>query len=164
MTDKEAMFISEYMVDFDAKNAAIRAGYAPSTANDASKWIHPEHPEKPKLRKEIDIRIAAAARRTGITRERIMAELAKVAFANISDVVDPQTGMLNAEALKEDSAAIKSYKAKTSDKGDEYSVDMGDKVRALELIGKTLGMFRDEVAITGAVPTIIDDIGNDKDQ
>lgn len=153
---RDAAFCTEYLVDFDAKNAALRAGFAPGTARNAAAWIHPEHPTKPNLRKEIDRLIAQRSIRTGITADRVLQEIARIAFADITDVVDTDTGGVRKDASRDDTAAIALVtvkKGKISEKG----VRMHDKVHALELLGRHLGMLKEDISISGALPVIIDD-------
>lgn len=161
MTDRDLRFADEYMVDFCPKQAAIRAGYSEKTARNAAAWIKPEKPAKPALRALIDRKIADMSRRTGITAERVMRELAAIAFADITDVVDPDTGKLLKDVSRSDSAAVAGIRVKTGDDFTEYDTKMCDKVKALELIGKHLGMFADNINVSGAVPVIIDDISAD---
>lgn len=156
LSDRDGRFVDEYMIDFDAKNAAIRAGYSPKTAKDAYAWVDAEHPKKPAVREEIERRMARASRRTGITADRILEELARIAFADITDVVDAD-GKLMDEIDRADSAAIMSVRVKSGDDFTEREVRMCDKTRALELLGKRFGMFRENVKIDGPVPVIIDD-------
>lgn len=140
MTDRDLRFADEYLVDYDAKHAAIRAGYSETTARNAAAWINPKNPTKPKLRALIDRKIAELSRRTGITAERVLKELAAIAFVNIDDVVDRQSGSFAEDVERSDLAAVSAY---TNKKGntEEKKVEFYDKLRALELIGKHLGMF-----------------------
>lgn len=140
MTDRELRFADEYMVDCDAKNAAIRAGYSPATARNAAAWINPKHPEKKKLRDLIDRRMAEMSRRTGITAERVLRELAAIAFVNIDDVVDRKSGRFADDVERCDLAAVAGYTRKKG-KTSENKVEFYDKTKALELIGRHLGMF-----------------------
>ena len=158
MTDRDRRFIDEYLVDFDAKNAAIRAGYAPNTAKDAAAWIHPEHPSKPSVRAQIERRMAELSRRAGVSAERVLTELARVAFADATDIVDPETGAMRADVARDDAAAVAGVHIKRGDDFTEYDVRMYDKLRALELLGRHLGLFTDNVNIT-EMPVIVDDTG-----
>lgn len=144
MTDREKRFVDEFMVDLSAKQAAIRAGYSVKTARNAAAWIHPEHPEKPRLREEIDRRMAEAGRRTGVSADRIIRELALVAFSNIGDLVDPDTGRMLHDASRADMAAASGIRVKRGDKGDEYEVRTHDKLKALELLGRHFALFADK--------------------
>ena len=158
MTGKERRFVDEYLIDLNACAAALRAGYAHSTARNASAWIDEKHPEKPKVREAVERRMAERSRRTGINAERVLLELARIGFANMADVVDTQTGEIRRDARIEDTAAITSTKCRRGEDSAEWEVRLTDKVRALELIGKHLGMWQENVYIAGAVPVIVDDM------
>ena len=144
MTDRDRRFADEYLIDFDAKHAAIRAGYSETTARNAAAWIKADKPEKPKLRQLIDRKMAEMSRRTGITAERVLRELANVAFVNFDDVVD-NDGKLLKDAQRADLAAVAGYKVRDGETS-EHEVKFHDKLRALELIGKHLGMFEKTAA------------------
>lgn len=161
LTDRDALFADEYMIDLDAKNAAIRAGYSPKTAAKASEWIRPDNPGKPKLRAEIDKRLAERSRRTGVTADRVLMELAKIAFANMGDIVNLETGEYLADAKAADIAAISSVRIKETPSTTEREIRLADRNKALELLGKHLGMFAENLNISGAVPVIADDIRED---
>ena len=81
-------------------------------------------------------------------------ELAKIAFVNANDVIDPKTATIKEGALPEDTAAIQSVKVKTfGEDGLEREIKMADKLKALELLGKHLGMFRDKLEVSGTLET-----------
>lgn len=158
LSDREKVFVDEYLIDMDAKNAAIRAGYKVNTANTASEWIKMPNPKKPKLRAAIDKALALRSRRTGVTADRVIAELAKLAFADIGDIANLETGEILPDASKADTAAIASLKIKKTYNAMEREIRMVDRTKALELLGKHLGIFADNVNISTAVPVISDDI------
>ena len=78
-----------------------------------------------------------------------MRELAKIAFSNLPDVVDPLNGAVIMSADRDDLACIQSIKVKTTESGTEREVKLADKMRALELLGKHLGMFKDRLEVSG---------------
>ena len=157
MTERDLRFADEYFVDYSPKNAAIRAGYSEKTARNAANWIKAENPEKPRLRALIDQKAAELSRRTGVTAERVISEIAKIAFANIGDIVDPDTGKLLEEVKRADASAVAGIRIKRGEDYDEYEVKMHDKIKALDQLGKYLGLFENVVKLDGAVPVIIDD-------
>lgn len=145
MTKKQKRFIEEYLIDLNATQAAIRAGYSPETA----KSIGNENLTKPDLRAHIDKAIAERSKRTGVNADRVLMELAKIAFVNPTDVIDPETATVRAEASENDTAAIQSVKVKTfGEDGLEREIKMADKLKALELLGKHLGMFKEKVDVS----------------
>ena len=88
LTEKQQRFVDEYLIDLNATQAAIRAGYSVDTA----KEIGYENLTKPHIQKVIAERMAERSKRTGVNQDRIVEELAKIAFVNIEDVVDTDTG------------------------------------------------------------------------
>ena len=150
MTQKQKRFIEEYLIDLNATQAAIRAGYSPDTAQQTGS----ENLSKPVIRAQIDRAMAERSKRTGVNAERVVQELAKIAFVNAAEVIDPKTATGKEDALPEDTAAIQSVKVKTfGEDGLEREIKMADKLKALELLGKHLGMFKDRIELSGGLDT-----------
>lgn len=78
LTDKQKRFVEEYMIDLNATQAAIRAGYSPKSANE----IAAENLAKPSIANEIAKLQAEQSKKTGVTAERVIRELAVMAFAD----------------------------------------------------------------------------------
>ena len=158
MTMKQKRFIEEYLIDLNATQAAIRAGYSPATAKD----IGCENLAKPNIRAHIDRAMAERSKRTGVNADRVVQELAKIAFVNATEVIDPKTATVREDALPEDTAAIQSVKVKTfGEDGLEREIKMADKLKALEMLGRHLGMFKDKLELSGGLDnekTKMDDI------
>ena len=140
LNPKQQRFVEEYLIDLNATQAAIRAGYSPKTAT----AIASENLAKPNISAAIACAMAERSKRTGITQDRVLEELAKVAFIKLTDIVD-DTGKIKADATDEDRACIESIKYKRTDTDTGYSeereVKASHKLKALELIGRHLGMF-----------------------
>lgn len=138
MTDKQERFCEEYMIDLNATQAAIRAGYSPKTANEQGSQLL----AKLSIQNRIAQLQAEQSRRTGVSADRVVRELAKIAFVNAADLIDPKTASLKSDASHDDLAAVQSVKVKTfGEDGLEQEVKLADKLRALDLLGKHLGMF-----------------------
>lgn len=150
MTKKQKRFCEEYLIDLNATQAAIRAGYSPETAYS----IGHENLKKPELHTRISRAMAERSKRTGINADRVLTELAKIAFVNAADVIDASDATLREDAAPEDLAAIQSVKVKTfGEDGLEREIKMADKLKALELLGKHLGMFEDRLKVAAKVDT-----------
>ena len=150
MTKKQRRFCEEYLIDLNATQAAIRAGYSPDTA----KAIGCENLTKPDIRAHIDKAMAERSKRTGVNADRVIQELAKIAFVNATEVIDPKTATVKEDALPEDTAAIQSVKVKTfGEDGLEREIKMADKLKALEMLGRHLGMFKDKLELSGGLNT-----------
>lgn len=159
LTPKQQQFVREYLIDFNATQAAIRAGYSPKTAQ----VIGAENLKKPMVAAEIQRLGQQTAQKLEITRESIMQELAAIGFARASDFVrvetepttrlgvHPLTGEIvslpsycqtvritNTDDLPEDKAAAL---AGVKQGANGIEVKLHDKVRALELLGKAVGVF-----------------------
>ncbi|GGZ21819.1 terminase small subunit [Asticcacaulis endophyticus] len=175
LTDKQKRFVEEYLIDLNATQAAVRAGYSVSTAHS----IGHENLSKPEIIFAISEAQASRSKRTEITADRVLQELAKVGFANASDVVNwgtkevafgftddgkrlpaeeigsaslvkyvdaPFVDPINRDDLPDDIKAAVSEVKLTKD---GFAIKMHDKVGALEKIGRHLGMFKDKVELTG---------------
>lgn len=129
------------MIDLNATQAAIRAGYSPQTAQEQGS----QNLSKLMISEAIDKALAARSRRTGITQDRVLRELAKIAFVNANDVIDTDSATVRQNAADEDLSCIQSVKVKTSESNTGSSVEreikLADKLRALELLGKHFGLF-----------------------
>lgn len=141
LTAKQQRFVDEYLIDLNATQAAIRAGYSPQTAQEQGS----QNLSKLMVSEAIDKALAARSRRTGITQDRVLRELAKVAFVNANNVIDPDSATVRADATEEDLACIQAVKVKTSESemgsSSEREIKLYDKMRALEMLGKHLGLF-----------------------
>lgn len=78
LTAKQKKFVEEYLIDLNATQAAIRAGYSPNTAQEQSSRLL----SNVMVKNEIDKAMAERSRRTGINQDRVLRELAKIAFVN----------------------------------------------------------------------------------
>lgn len=163
LTEKQQRFADEYLIDLNATQAAIRAGYSAKSAEQQGSTLL----RNPKVSAYIDERMAALSRRTGVNQERIIRELARVAFLDPTQLVNMDSAELLDSASADDRAAIASVKVKTMS-GDtemiEREVKFADKLKALELLGKRYGMWVDRQQLEGAVGVqIVDDIGGEPD-
>ena len=165
LTDKQKRCCEEYLIDLNATQAAIRAGYSPKTAEQtASRLLR-----NVKVQEYIAKRQKELSRSTQITQERVIKELALIAFSNNADyarVVEKKMqtevdGML-VDVLGEDGKPImyrtvepvltdelteeqKRALAVIKKGRDGLEVKSFDKVRALELLGKHLGIFTEKI-------------------
>ena len=156
MNERERRFCEEYLIDLSPQNAALRAGYAPATARNAACWIAPGRPKKPELRGEIDRMLAERSRRTGVNADRVVRELARIAFADVADVMDAGGTDVRGDIARDDSAALAQVRRRETAGGVECEIRMHDKNRALQLLGKHLGLFADGARSQPAPPVIID--------
>ena len=138
LTPKQQRFVDEYLVDLNATQAAIRAGYSKKTAQTQSSRLLLNVMVQETLRK----RQSKLQNKLEITQERVLQELAAVAFANGTDFVKV-VGAGSAIAIPTDELSPEKLPAIAAVKNNQFGVEikLHDKVRALELLGKHLGTF-----------------------
>lgn len=138
LTEKQKRFAAEYLIDLNATAAAKRAGYSEKTAYSMGQ----------RLLKNVEVQTAIQKRQAKlqskleITQETVLQELAAIAFANGADFAQvTATGSVKVAPTKE--LPKEKLPAIAAIKENQYGVEikMHDKVRALELLGKHLGVF-----------------------
>lgn len=161
MTAKQQRFCDEYLIDLNATQAAIRAGYSEKTAYRTGN----DNLKKPQIQEYIQKKKADREQRTEITQDMVLKELALIAFSNTADyikVVEKElTQEIQGNVIPVLDAEGKPVTYKTVDpvltdeltveqkkalavikKGrDGFDVKPYDKLRALELLGRHLGMW-----------------------
>lgn len=138
LTDKQKRFCEEYLIDLNATQAAIRAGYKEKTAYAQGQRLLKKVEAQDYLQKLMNER----SQRTEITADRVLAELAAIAFSDRTELAQvDEDGMVTftpteqlGDNAKKTIAGIENGKYGTK-------VTTYDKVKALELIGKHLGLF-----------------------
>lgn len=138
LTDKQKRFVDEYLADLNATAAARRAGYSEKTACEQGSRLL----ANVKVQEEIQKRRARLHGKLEITQERVRQELAAIAFANGTDfAIITHNGLVRLTPT--DEVPEEKRKAVASIKEGQYGTEikLHDKVRALELLGKDLGMF-----------------------
>ena len=154
LTIKQQCFVNEYLIDLNATQAAIRAGYSAKTADaQGSRML-----TNVKVQQAISEAMAKRSRRTGVNQDRVVLELAKIAFVKMTDVVDSD-GAIREDATDDDLSCIESIKVKRSDtdtgSSEEREVKVASKLKALELLGKHLGMWNDKLDVNITQPIVI---------
>jgi phage terminase small subunit len=159
LTDKQQRFVEEYLIDLNATQACIRAGYSVKNADK----IGSELLGKTRVQESIEIQMAERSKRTGINQDRVIQELARIAFVKITDVVDGD-GEIRRDASDDDLACIESVKVKDSDNqfggSREREVKLAPKIKALELLGKHLGMWNDKLNVDVNLPVVFEGLND----
>lgn len=124
LNDRQKRFCEEYLIDRNATQAAIRAGYSEKTAHS----IGNENLKKPEIEKYITELKEKQSKRTEITADKVLRELGMMAFSEVETITSK------------------------------------DKIKALELIGKHLGMFEskiDEAECGSELPMLMEALKDD---
>jgi len=168
LTAKQRNFVREYLIDLNATQAAIRAGYSAETAG----AIGAENLKKPQIASAISAAMDLRAKRTEITADRVLTELAKIGFSDIrkavrwesalateednpgggdvaviKKIVTNRVELVASDDIDDETAAAISEISQNSTGG--LKIKLHDKKGALVDIGRHLGMFTDKVEHTG---------------
>lgn len=147
LTEYQEKFIEEYLKDLNQSQAAIRAGYKGkhSTAKiSASRMM-----TNLNIRAEIDRRIAERSKKNEITADRVLQELAAIAFSDIRKIFDDKNDLREISKIDDETAkAISSIEVEVDKVGNRVfsttkKIKLNDKLRALQLVGNHIGMFKE---------------------
>jgi phage terminase small subunit len=153
LTAKQAAFCAEYIKDFNASAAAARAGYGKATAKKAASAIL----SMPRIMEEVDRLVRERSQRTMIEADRVLDELARIAFFDLGELIrvneegEPELTLENAspETWRAISDATRTVVRRGRGANTVETVNVKlkvhDKLRALELLMKHLGMLRPEI-------------------
>ena len=132
LTAKQKRFCDEYLTDFNATQAAIRAGYSEKTA----RQIGEQNLSK------LDIKTCIAER---------MVEKESKLIATQDEVLQYLTSVLRGEQKEQTFKLVDVGVQEIA----EISISTKDRLKAAELLGKAYGAFRDKVDVSGTIPVVI---------
>jgi phage terminase small subunit len=149
----QARFVEEYLIDLNATQAAIRAGYSKKGASVQGATLL----AIPKVRAAVEAALGDRTQRTEIKSDRVVAELALLAFSNIQNFAVDDTGRVILSSDDVPQAVwrcVSSMKTKitTDREGRTYrdvELRLWSKTEALKMIGQHLGMFIEKMEHSG---------------
>jgi phage terminase small subunit len=157
LTPKQRLFIAEYLIDLNATQAAIRAGYS---TNRADAMGH-ENLRKPEIAAEIELAMKARAEKTGISAERVLLEVSRLAFFDVRKMYKPDGSMKLVTELDDETAAALAGLDVTEEfegagdarklAGYTKKAKVADKIGALTLCMRHLGMLNDKLVVENTV-------------
>lgn len=143
LTDKQKRFIEEYLVDLNATQAAIRAGYSEKTAYS----IGEENLKKPVIKQAIEEAQSNRSSRVQITQDDVI----RMLIENIEKSSGTKQVVITQTRKSEDGEFV-------GDDVAQFVYEPSSVNKALELLGKHLGMFKDKLDVTTGdkpLPTVI---------
>jgi phage terminase small subunit len=151
LTPKQALFVKEYLIDLNATQAAIRAGYSEKTA----RAIGAENLTKLDIQESIQAAMNERAGGLNITAERVLKEIAKLAFFDPRKFFHADGSPIPICDLDDDTAAalagmdvLEEFEGSGETRvfvGYTKKFKLSDKRASLELLGKHLKLFTDKV-------------------
>jgi len=153
LTARQKTFVQEYLIDLNAYQAYLRAGYSanPKTARGAASRLM----SLPNVKKAIEKAKAKRAKKAEIDQQRVLVEEGYIAFADPGDYCD-ENGLIPVHKLSEKArralASIKEFSHTLKDGSIKTSIEyrFWDKGGSLKRIGDHLGMFPNIHRLTGA--------------
>ena len=151
LTPLQTAFKEEYLVDLNGTKAAIRAGYSKKSASVTASRLLSNANVQTAIFKAMDER----SRRTEITADRVLKEIAAMSFVDIRDIFTPAGNLKSIDTLSDDAAAavvsvevVVRPTGETDEDGHKevehvHKIRLGDKLKGLEMLCKHLGLFRD---------------------
>lgn len=170
LTPKQKIFADEYLIDLNATRA-YKVAY-PNVKKDESARVNGSKLlTNANVADYIEKRMKDREKRTEITQDMVLQELAKLGFFDIRKLFDDNGKPLDISMIDDDTAAciagmdvLDAYDGAGEDKefiGYIKKYKLSDKLKALELLGRHLGMFKDKVELSGALDkekTKLDDL------
>jgi phage terminase small subunit len=162
LTPRQQRFVAELLKDMDATRAYIRAGYARKGASASAANLL----RRPDIQAAIAARQKALAEQFAVSRTRVVAELAKVAFTSIDDfIAEPPEGGVRLDLARSDRAHRAALSLLTVDEYQDpgkpggrlsrVTIRLASKLHALDSLGRHLGLFAERGA--GAIPDNLGD-------
>ena len=155
MTDKQKIFADEYLIDLNATRA-YRVAYPSVKKDETAAQAGSRMLRNVKVAKYISDRMKERQERTEVTQDRVVQELAASAFAKATDYVEIRGGRV----VIKDTSQLEDNQIRAiagiKDGANGIEIKLNDKEKALELLGRHLGMWNDKLDIK--TPAIDDSI------
>ena len=148
MTEKQKIFADEYLIDLNATRA-YRVAYPSVKRDETARANSSRMLTNANVAKYIADRMQERQKRTEITQDRVLEELAAIAFARATDYAEVKDECVRIKDT--DSLTDQQIKAIAGIKEGKFGIELklNDKEKALELLGRHLGMFKDKVEVSG---------------
>ncbi|MYD94572.1 MAG: terminase small subunit [Chloroflexi bacterium] len=152
LTPKQQRFVDEYLVDLNATQAAVRAGYSARTAN----RMGSENLSKPVIQDAVQKALKRRAQRTEITADNVLREYARLAFADLTDVADADGDTVTVKSLADLPPEVTAAIAEVAQTATGIRVKFHSKTQALESLARHLGLFNDKLTLAGRLRVEVD--------
>lgn len=148
MTEKQKIFADEYLIDLNATRA-YRVAYPSVKKDETAAAAAARMLRNVKVAAYIQERMQERQKRTEITQDRVLQELAAIAFAKATDYAEIKNECVRIKDTAElDEQQVRALAGIEEGKFG-IKVKLNDKEKALELLGRHLGMFKDKLEVSG---------------
>ena len=146
---REARFVKEFVVDFNLTQAAIRAGYSPKSASAQGSRLL----DKPAVQRGIAEEVKKLTEKAALTAEKVLAELALIAFEDMATFLTWDTEGVHIRALEGlppgMSRCVESISQVATREGMTIRLKLHNKVDALDKLARYFKLFKDEITMPG---------------
>lgn len=150
LSEQERRFADQYMIDLNATQAAIRAGYSPDSAHVTGSRVL----NRARVQEYLEKRKADRRKRLEVSQDRVVKEYAVIAFANLASLIDLNTmslSILDWENLDPiEKAAVQEVSVYPTENGDRVKIKLYDKLKALSKLADHLGIADRGFRLKGA--------------
>ena len=161
MTDKQKKFCDEYLIDFNATRA-YKAAYPSCNKDETARVNGSKLLTNTNIQEYIQERKEDLKKRVEVTQEDVINQLARIAFGDIRKLYNESGGLKNIQDIDDDTAAIITG-IETTEEFDGFGQDreqigytkkikMAEKTKALDLLGRYFGIFKDKVEVNQDKP------------
>lgn len=155
LSPKQAAFVSEYLIDKNGTQAAIRAGYSPKTANEQAARLL----ANVSIRQAVDAGMSKQLEANGITAERTLREIARLGFSDLRKLFDDNGSLKAIHTLGDDEAAClaavevtkKNLTAGDGQIDTVLKVKVWDKPHSLEMLAKHFALLTERIEHGGKI-------------
>lgn len=153
LNDKQIRFCEEYLIDLNATQAAIRAGYSRKTASSQGERLL----RNVEVQKYIQERQKDLQKKVSVTQQMVVEQFRKIAFSDIRKFYNQDGSLKKITELDEDSAAAiagvevdelwEGFGEQRSQVGITKKIKRWDPTKALDSLARHLGMFNDKITL-----------------
>lgn len=156
MTNAQKIFCDEYLIDLNATRA-YKVAYSRCKKDETANVNGSKLLRNTKVQEYISERMKEREQRTEVTQDMVIQELARIAFLDISKLYNENGKLKNIQDIDKDTVkaiasleTLEEYDGYGDDRekiGDTQKVKLLDKTKALELLGRHLGIFNDKIDV-----------------
>lgn len=156
LTAKQRIFVKEYLVDLNATQAAIRAGYSPKTAAEQGVRLL----RNIKVQEAIQAAIQMREARVDFSADSTLRELKNIVHFNIKSIFNEDGSLKKLHELDDDTAAaVNSVKFTSKMDGDDVlkvtEIKIHDKNKAIDSAMRHFGLFNDKLSVGVSINDVL---------
>lgn len=161
LTPKQKLFADEYLIDLNATRA-YKAAYKSVKKDETARTNGSRMLTNANVSKYIKEHMNERSKRTEITQDNVLKELATIAFAKVTDFVTIENGVVIVKDTKDIPKDLLPAIASIKEGKNGIEVSFYNKDKSLELLGRHLGMFNDKIEVSGTINNPMEGLTTDE--